>query len=420
MSKAPYVWTPDGPPPTLGTHSRAKHEVLTAYLQRYVQVLTVDPKQEQLRLTLVDGFSGGGHFADAETGETVHGSPLLMLHAIAEAESKAQAVRRKPFRILARFFFIERDPRAIVVLRETIKKSPFSKWLNDDRIRILQGEFVDHFDPLLQDIKQFSRASRTIFLLDQYGYSQVPFGLIQKIFTTLSYPEVILTFATDWLIDYLSDSEASDAILQRIGLKIDIPSIQRLKEDKVFEWRRIIQIALHKEIHEKSKAPFYTPFFIHSPIAHRAYWLIHFSKRSRARDVMTALHWELQNHFQHLGRPGLNMLGFDPDRDFEAQGYRVFNFDNEAEQAALDSLRADLPRVISELPGGLTFDQLFDFVTNSTPATREHIHQTLQLLSLDREIEVFSPSNKLRGRGCVINGADRIRIPKQLRLKESR
>jgi three-Cys-motif partner protein len=61
VARKHYKWIPGEQPPPLGRHSIAKHNVLRAYLEKYVAILAGRPVQERLKLTLVDGFAGGGY-----------------------------------------------------------------------------------------------------------------------------------------------------------------------------------------------------------------------------------------------------------------------------------------------------------------------------------------------------------------------
>ena len=69
MGSEHHHWQIGNSPPEIRPHSLAKHRVLRGYLERYVSVLTVKPAQETLRLTLVDGFAGGGRYLDSRTKE---------------------------------------------------------------------------------------------------------------------------------------------------------------------------------------------------------------------------------------------------------------------------------------------------------------------------------------------------------------
>src|SRR6185503_3140773 len=76
-----------------------------------------------------------------------------------------------------------------------------------------------------------------------------------------------------------------------------------------------IQKLLHEIFARSVSSTFYTPFFIVSRDSNRAYWFLHMANHETAHDVVKSLHWQIENHFQHFGSAGLNMLGYDPDRD---------------------------------------------------------------------------------------------------------
>ncbi len=67
-----------------------------------------------------------------------------------------------------------------------------------ERVFLHQRTFEDALPSLLKDVKGHGS---TIFALDQFGYTAVPFDLLRQIFATLSKPEVILTFVYDQLVD---------------------------------------------------------------------------------------------------------------------------------------------------------------------------------------------------------------------------
>ncbi len=217
MAKEPYLWIPGETPPLREIHSRAKHEVLSSYLERYVEVLTARVHQDCLRLTLVDGFSGGGLFLDKATQTECFGSPLLMLDAMTRAATKAQAIRKKSFSLDARFIFLDENASSLEFLGNAIDDHYFGNWR--DQIAIVRGTFEQRLPDLLKDIEQRGKRHRCIFVLDQYGYSDVPMHLLREIFNRLSNAEVILTFMADWLIDYLSDTAISRNLIEKVGIQ---------------------------------------------------------------------------------------------------------------------------------------------------------------------------------------------------------
>src|SRR6266496_4968423 len=75
--------------PSLENHSQAKLDVLRTYVEDYIQILcTGNPGQDRFRLTLVDGFAGGGIY----DGEKL-GSPFVLLKAVKVAEARLNETR---------------------------------------------------------------------------------------------------------------------------------------------------------------------------------------------------------------------------------------------------------------------------------------------------------------------------------------
>lgn len=416
MAKSRYLWIPGDPPPLIAKHSQAKHDVLRDYIAKYVEVLTADPRQEELRLTLIDGFAGGGIYIEESSNSEVLGSPLLMIESIRDAEAIAQTRRHKPFRIDAQFVFVERDKATADYLKGTLRSRSYSHLIGQT-IQVLHGTFADHFNDILSVIQRRGRTHRALFLLDQYGYKDVPFSILRRVFETLPHAEVILTFASEWLVDYLADTPESELIRRRIGLELPFDSIGELKRQSG-DWKRVIQLALHEQIYRQSGASFYTPFFIHSIEAHRSYWLIHLSGHAKARDVMATLHWNKHNYFEHYGRPGLKMLGYNPKLDYESQGYRVFDFDAEARVITIEALLAELPSRIPKHPDKVQFSELFSVITNETPANAEIVKEVIQRLSIDGEVLIYDEHGDQRGRGVTVSAKDSVCRPRwrQIRL----
>ena len=108
MPQKNYEWKLGQRPPDIGAHSLAKHRILRRYIERYIEIVTAISWQEQLSITFVDGYAGGGRYAFGR--ETVPGSPLILLEAVAAAEAKLKATRPKGFHINAQYIFVDQNP----------------------------------------------------------------------------------------------------------------------------------------------------------------------------------------------------------------------------------------------------------------------------------------------------------------------
>jgi three-Cys-motif partner protein len=416
MSHEHHDWTIGKEPPEIRPHSLAKHRVFKAYLERYVSVLTANVRQQQLRLTLIDGFAGGGRYLDSRTNEERPGSPLIMLEAMAVAADQAQELRSKPFDLDVQYIFVEKNPETLDYLRQVLAESKYAPLLGD-RIQLIQGEFTEHISDITGFVKKHGRAGRAIFTLDQFGYRDVPLPAIRDILATLGNAEVILTFATDFLIDYLSESEQTQRILENVGIAIPSRTIKTAKEER--DWRRTIQFALHREIPARTEAKFYTPFFIRSEDSHRDFWLIHLSGHFRARDVMVGLHWKESTSFAHYGRSGLRMLGYDQrlDADWTKQDMLPgFYFDDTALVASQEELLEQLPNWIYEYKDGIVFTELFSKLTNDCPVTAEIMKGVLSDLVVEGVIEVRDKSGSKIRRSRLQQDSDIIIPSRQKRL----
>jgi three-Cys-motif partner protein len=416
MSKKEYYWKIGDRPPELYVHSLAKHEVLRAYISRYLNVLTANPKIERLRLTLVDGFSGGGLYLHEITREEISGSPLIFLEATKAAAAEINIKKTKKFTLDAHYFFIEEKKQTLDYLQNLLLERGYGALLKENRIKLMKGTFSEKAAEIIQFIRPKGRKGRTIFLLDQYGYKDVPFPLLRQIFTNLPSAEVILTFAVDAFGDFLTDSAEAKLILSNMGLegRLDLAKIKASKGTS--DRRFFIQAALSPIVQKESGALFYTPFFITSRESNRDYWLVHLSMHARARDEMAKLHWEFKNHFRHNGGAGLNMLGYDPQKDKSVTGqpeWPDFNFDESARDRSIQSLRTDLPEFLTKHRDGIQFQQLLEKTCNTTPASSDLYRDVLGELLIDKTIIAISEDGHHRKKGDTIDKGDIIKHSSQ-------
>jgi len=281
---------------------------------------------------------------------------------------------------------------------------------------VLSGAFDAHSDRIVSRVAKSSRAGRALFLLDQYGYKDVPVSLLRKILERLPNAELLVTFAVDSLTQYLSEKnlEGYKRLFDEVGLT-DLVDLKGAIEQRAANhgWRWLIQHKLAGAFRVGSGATYMTPFFNVSDVSHRAYWLVHLCRSQRANVEMKALHWEYANHFRHYGSAGLDMLGYDPTRDDDLVGQvRLgFDFDAPARARSLTKLRRDLPERLDR--DGVSYTLLYEAIANETPAADAMIREVLEELMSDRLIEVRSSSTGFRRSARRIKGGDLIALPPQ-------
>lgn len=418
MPKSQYDWR-DGPA-VLEQHSVAKHTLLRSYLSAYFPTLVSSPNQEELRLTIVDGFAGGGTYSHKETGQLVVGSPFICLQAAEEAEARINSERMKKVRFNIDYFFIEKKRDAALHLEKTINEQEYGGRLNKD-IHLIHGDFNSHADKVIEFVKKKTpRSGRSIFILDQYGYSQVPMPLLSKIFSMLPKAEVILTFNVDSFNSYASD-KSDRSPLEKIGLPniFHGRSLQDIKNNER-DWRAYIQSQLYPNIVRSAGARFHTPFFIRSEQGHGDFWLLHLSMHQKARDVMTEVHWQHSNTFIHYGGEGLNMfkVGYivSADERFTQQGTLGYTFDDDARKRTHEKLLQELPTLVYASDDGMSYETLHATTCNDSPATSRIYKETLGILAKQGEVLIRSSDGKHKTSAAQIRDDDRISPSLQRKL----
>ena len=380
-------------PAELDSHSLTKHDVLMAYLIRYFEQRTVKSRSmDRFRLTLVDGFCGGGLYTIRGTVEKVLGSPLRMLKAVEEAIVLVSQDRTKKLELDVQYIFIDKDRHAIAHLSQVLVSHGYGTLIGSS-IHLVCQEFGDAVSAVIaQILRHTPRVPRALFFLDQYGYSDVPAPLIRQIFTMLPNSEVVLTFHVSSFATYTNDEFA-----QHVGkaLSIDIASalggqsIEDIKENDA-DWRRFIQGALYQALVSKCAARFFTPFFIRGQgSGHGEYWLVHLAQHHRAQDVMKQVHWRFQNHFVHYGGAGLDMLA-PHTMGFRQEFTGGFQFDDVALHASNSALIQQLALNIALRPTSVRIGELFSSTCNTSPATAGMYNDALAKLVSEKEITIKS------------------------------
>lgn len=409
MRRRSFEWIVGGRPPLLAQHSAAKLRVIQDYLHRYFDTVAPNPRQDRLSISLVDGFCGGGTYSSG--GTTVDGSPLLLLRAVEEARTRLNIGRNKLLEIDATFYFVDNEPAAIDHLRRELIERGYRDSIGVN-IHLFTNEFEDVSDRISSDILKRSKSGRSFFLLDQKGYTDVNLSTIRRILNELPKAEVILTFAVDWLINYMH--EDAPFLKGLVPLEITEHDLRRYLESKGERGGRFLtQRLLLEHLKTKVRPPFYTPFFIKSSEANRNLWLVHFSKHATARNVMVESHWGVQNHSVHQGPGGLNILGFDPD--WQDALPLDFTFDGNAAEMTAENLRMQLPSTLSATSpdSGMTFGAFNAFLANDTTAREVDIQRALKECAEDGLINILTPTGRQKQPEARLAPSDRLILPSQ-------
>ncbi|HGE6808312.1 TPA: three-Cys-motif partner protein TcmP [Pseudomonas aeruginosa] len=405
--------------PTIDPHSKIKHQIIDDYIQAYIDVLMRNQQMPLLGLSIVDGFSGGGIYNDSAGGHHF-GSPVIALEAIQESEVRNNVGRIKYRPICSQHHFVDVKPKNTACLHAVLASRGHQARVGQD-IHLHTAEFTKALPAIAQSLKAFGKSERVLFLLDQYGYGDVPFGQIKWIFQHLSNAEVLLTFNVDFLITYLADRHANRKAIASIGLEQYVPweQLRHLKAHSSQDWQYLIQRYLSDGIKQESGAQFMTVFFIRphgtNPMA---YWFIHLANSYRANDVMKAIHWKYGNNFSHLLSPSC-FFGYDANRDVGVTGQPDLlcegehQFDQVTDTRIRGELSELLPKQVFEVERR-PFIQLMTELTNFTMADESRVKLALDVAVANGDIQAVDKEGKSRRRkGTSIKSTDILIAPPQ-------
>ena len=408
-----YDWIVGGALPELGRHSAAKHEIFDAYIGAYIRTLTKSHLTRELNLTIVDGFCGGGRYL--LDGAEVDGSPLRMLASVERAQIEVAAARARGVAIKADFVFVDANRNHVDFLRDLLDRHGHGDRIGRD-IHIVTSKFEEAADGIISRIKAKGRAHRSLFFLDQYGWSAVTFTTIRRIMGSLQNPEVVLTFMVDHLVNLLNDRMIDTAGLAAVDLnREDVQDMLRMKQMR--GWKRFIQNTLYEHIQRNTGADYYTPFFIHPEGgSNRDYWLLHLSKHHQAREEMGKIHWSMENTFEHFGRAGFNSLGFKPGKDVR-DDMLEFGFNDNArtrsEATVVDQLARMLHARTLAGEGPLTKKALFASHCNEAPVIGDIVDAALVELRGAKDVVITAPDGALRRSVTKFTWDDEIRLSRE-------
>lgn len=417
-----YLWQIGSPPPFLDRHSQIKHTIVEEYVRRYVLTLMAPAHIPELCLSIIDGFSGGGCY-QTEEGGLVDGSPILMMRAVREARMLLNQDRRIPRNINVEYSFVDKLPDTTKYLQHWLdaKYAENSIDLVDyQQTEVVTNTFLQTLPSLIQKVQRRKMGERSLFLLDQYSYKDIPLPEIATILRTLNGAEVVMTFNVDNLTTYLSDRAANRKPLENIGLDryIHWPGLKLLKATQKQEWRQTLQRQIAHGIKCETGAKYMTLFFVKPHgLNSWGYWLIHLSNQYRAHAVMKALHWEHATEFGHELEPGIFVLGYNANKDADYTCQATFEFaGTEAKDACVNGVREHFGKTIFELDKPTRLADLFQScVTNST-AAENHLMEATRQLHAAKNIVIVSKNNTLRRTNKIYSLSDVVEPTKQIFL----
>jgi three-Cys-motif partner protein len=398
-----YEWA-DGA--VLEEHSHRKHKILREYVFDYLTVRCKLPQQERFRLAIVDGFAGGGRYQCGAAG-----SPLIFIEELKRAveavntQRVVQGLGVIDVECLLVFNDASRD--AIELLKTHVAPMQADIALTCPKLHLKVEYLNDFFEVAYPKIKALlgqGRYRSVIFNLDQCGHSHVERGTILDIMHSWPAAEIFYTFVITSLLAFLQKDEPERlrAQLDHLGIPAnDMQALDGLMSRK--DWLGTAEKIVFDAF--RLCAPYVSPFSINNPGGWR-YWLIHFANAYRARQVYNNILHDNASLQAHVGRPGLNMLSYDPRHD---EGM-LYLFDDSGRASAKSQLLDDIPRLVTEAGDAISVMEFYESIYNVTPAHADDVHAAI---IENPDLEVITPSGGERRKANTIAVNDIIKLKNQ-------
>lgn len=387
MTNKNFSWRKDTPAPLVRPHSLKKLDVIEQYVRIYLKTRAANPRIDNIPLSLVDTFCGGGVYRNDISGKVELGSPLRLVNAVRATESELAAERRKSFKILATFFFSDAAREHVACLKSEIENSPFRDEIGKS-IHLKHGRSSDVLADVVSRIGASRGNTRSLFVMDQCGYKDVPMRDIQMILQRLPNAEIILTFSIDALLNFLTEKREPSETIRDFGVDRDFFRSWRQGRHDDARGRAYAQKHLMSNLRKQSGAQFFTPFLLFSTDESRTIMLAHLSRHQKARDKMLGIHWDQQNSFHHYGSGSFYELAYDPRRiDYDDD---LFSFRPADKQEMQRQLENELPdRLFSMMNDhGITVEELLFIIGNETAARNDDIFDALGQMIANRDVQV--------------------------------
>lgn len=242
-------------------HTRAKHQILEAYLDRWFAILGSGYD----RLAYIDGFAGPGEYKDGEDG-----SPIIALNsAIEHWRSDRLPDTKKVF-----FKFVEMRKDRIDHLKSLLSDIYYPDHFEVD---IEHGEFEGFLGEDLDDFRSSGdNIPPTFAFIDPFGPSGVPMELLQRFLKNPS-TEVFTFFAVNAANRYKHHPNPSVAkhVQSLLGRKIpeplptDVSPYEWLRDTYRTELEEVAAYVRSFEMYDKDNQPIYDLFFAgNHPLGH--------------------------------------------------------------------------------------------------------------------------------------------------------
>ncbi|MBD1931841.1 MULTISPECIES: three-Cys-motif partner protein TcmP [Cyanophyceae] len=402
-NKKKYEWSADGSElPTIPLYAKTKHLVLQEYVKNWIEVLCGHGRHGVKKVTLVDGFCGGGMYKDGE--QLWEGSAIRMIRMVEEGLKNVQ--QRKPWHQLdAEYIFIDNNKEHTSCLELQIKKAGLEEYLYSGKCKIITNEFEKELDRCIDKVKL--RRGYSFFFLDPFGLDVTP--EIVKPIISIGRSEVLFTHMLSGLVRILS---RKDRIHKKTFQDFEVDEYYKdLADQSDFltkqGYLRNQGLLLYRK---EGDVEYAWTFAIMNSLKNVLYYLIHLSSNPTALEVMkkTLVKYNNLEYQYHYGVYG---LGFR-ELDYFDKNLSTYNIKEANIETCMNKLREQFMKILAQNEDGISFEQLRLKTIQENPATIEHYFDVLHQLKLEKEVKVvrekkITTSKKIESKDIIIRAKDK-------------
>ncbi|OKH34786.1 hypothetical protein NIES2101_38455 [Calothrix sp. HK-06] len=389
-NKKIYYWNASGTElPEIPTYAKAKHLVLQEYIKNWIEVICGHCIIGPEKLTLIDGFCGGGMYKDGA--ELWEGSALRMIRMVESGLNSVQ--QRKPwYKPDIEYIFIDNNIEHVKCLELQLRNAGFGHYLNSGKCRIIHNNFLDELDDCLNTVR--ARKGYSFFFLDPFGLDISP-SVVRKIIA-LGRSEILLTHMLSGLVRILARREEE-------GYK---KFFQSFEADEYYKEMADQKDFLTKQAYlrnqglllyrQEGQAKYAWTFAIMKNPKTVEYYLIHLSSNVTALEVMKKTLF-IYNNLEYQYHYGVYGLGFR-ELDYFDNNLNIYNITQKNLVDCLDNLSEQLMELVYNQQDGITFQQLYLETTQTNPATVPLYMSSLFQRGVEKDIKLIRNGKLTRAR----------------------
>lgn len=397
--------------PNVEAHTKARHGVTEDYLKDWIITLCGNNRALDRKVTIIDGFCGGGVYHDEETNSRHIGSPLRAILSIEEGLKAVREEKGKPtFKLDADFIFIDKEAAHLECLKKFIDEiAPNLYKQNPGNFRFICNDFESVSTAIINEIRKRDCAS--MFILDPTGYKDVSMQTIRNIIS-LGKSEILFTFMIEYITRFIHQrydnlSDVHEKVLESEGFFNDL-NLDLLGS---LSQQAYIRNEMLRLFRSRGNSKFVFSYALIPSGNQVKYFLVHLASNSPAQRVIKYSAWQYDNlHIHQQYGFGEQGLGFKTPYHYESN-LNLFDIKAQNIQSCIDRLVDCIFPLIEFEADGVGFQSLHDATMQYNPATYDHYMKCIDQQRNYGQLEVIRNGKETKAKN--LRSTDIIRRPTQ-------